>query len=259
MEYWETEMLKQKEGGKYDADLPLVMNVIARASSVKDKACLLSLLNRDAAKLFHHDSMICGYQVLSSSGSYAHNFLQHNYPAGYAEALAKNENRSDSPLFQKWRSTLEPVMFQLGRDDAQYSTEWVNVFRQYGLHNTIGHGILDVRGTFGSYFIFSRLPGEVGSRELFLLKLITPHLHLALMRTIMTDQKFGKPAAPEQEKNLSARQQEILHCINQGKTNKEIALLLSMTEKNVKYHVEQIFLKLGVRSRAQAVSKGLLL
>ena len=35
------------------------------------------------------------------------------------------------------------------------------------MRNTIGHGVLDLTGTFSSYFIFSRLPVEVGPREAF--------------------------------------------------------------------------------------------
>jgi DNA-binding CsgD family transcriptional regulator len=58
---------------------------------------------------------------------------------------------------------------------------------------------------------------------------------------------------------LSERQKEILHWINEGKTNWEIAKILDMTEKNVKYHIEQIFSKLNVTSRNKAVAKAMLL
>ena len=58
---------------------------------------------------------------------------------------------------------------------------------------------------------------------------------------------------------MSDRQKQILHWINEGKTNWEIAHILGMTEKNVKYHIEQIFAKLGVRTRAQAAAKAMLM
>jgi transcriptional regulator EpsA len=244
------------EEKEWDSDLPAVMKILARSNEVRTMDDLLNLINSEVADLLHHEAMVCGYHVISPGGNYVHNVLQHNYPTGYAEALTATEGRADSPLMQRWRATHEPVFFQSGRDDDKYPAEWVNIFKKYGLRNTIGHGILDVRGTFGSYFVFSRLPGKIGNREIFLLKLITPHLHLALMRTMATDQEFGELAVSNY-KELSGRQHEILRCINQGKTNKEIAKLLLITEKNVKYHVEQIFVKLGVRSRAQAVSKAI--
>ena len=239
-------------------DLPALMKILVQSSNVQDKDGLLALLNSDVADLLHHDIMVCGYQVLSPKGHYTQNVLQRNYPVGYAEALSLAEGKADSPLVQRWRLTQEPVYFQGGQDDEKYPSDWVEKFNEFGMRNIIGHGILDTCGTFGSYFVFARLPGEIGRREVLLMKLITPHLHLALMRAVAAEQKSANPAEPRRPK-LSERQREILRWINQGKTNKEIAQLLSITEKNVKYHVEQIFTKLEVRSRAQAVSKAMLI
>jgi transcriptional regulator EpsA len=255
---WKKEMGVTEQMKEWESDLPAVMKILALSNDVRDTVDLLSLLNSKVADLLKHDAMICGYQVLSSSGSYVHNILQHNYPVGYAESLATTDGRSDSPLIQLWRATHEPVVFQSGRDDEKYPAEWVKVFNAFNLRNIIGHGVLDVRGTFGSYFVFARIPGEVGEREKFFLKLITPHLHLALMRAMENGEQFKMLPEPGSVK-LSERQKEILRRINQGKTSREIAHLLSMTEKNVKYHIEQIFIKLGVRSRAQAISKAILL
>jgi len=43
--------------------------------------------------------------------------------------------------------------------------------------------------------------------------------------------------------------------MHEGKTNWEIATILELTEVNVKYHIDQIFAKLDVRSRVHAVAK----
>jgi transcriptional regulator EpsA len=242
---------------EWDTDLPLIIRIFAKADEVTNVDELLSLLKTEVMELLHHEAMVCGYHVLSAGGNYVHNVLQYNYPEGYVASLAATEGRADSPLMQRWRLTHEPVFFQSGRDEDAYPADWVDLLKKYGLHNIIGHGVLDVRGTFGSYFVFARLPGEIDQREILLLKLITPHLHLALMRTVASDQQLGELTHPDKV-TLSARQQEIMRWIYQGKTNKEIALLLSTTERNVNYHIEKIFTKLGVRSRAQAVSKAIL-
>ncbi len=246
------------DGRELYADLPAIMKILVQSNNVQNKDALLALLNSEVKDLLQHDSMVCGYHVPSPTGAYAQNILQHNYPAGYAEALSSTEGQADSPLIQRWHITREPVFFQSGRDDYIYPSDWVENFKKFGMQNIIGHGILDTRGTFGSYFVFARLPGDIGAREALLLKLITPHLHFALMRAVAAGHQFGKSTESGQ-RPLSARQQEILRWMNQGKTNKEIAQLLSMTEKNVKYHVEQIFTKLEVRSRPQAVSKAMLI
>lgn len=57
---------------------------------------------------------------------------------------------------------------------------------------------------------------------------------------------------------LSRRQTEIMDLIADGLTNGEIARTCYVTEKTVKNHVNQIFSKLGVRSRAEAVSEWLM-
>ena len=53
---------------------------------------------------------------------------------------------------------------------------------------------------------------------------------------------------------LTPREVEILGLIASGKTNKEIAALISTTEGTVKIHVTHIFRKLGVKDRTQATT-----
>ncbi|RIJ71277.1 DNA-binding response regulator [Nakamurella silvestris] len=52
---------------------------------------------------------------------------------------------------------------------------------------------------------------------------------------------------------LSAREREVLALIAGGRSNKEIATELYVTEATVKTHVNNIFAKAGLRDRAQAV------
>jgi transcriptional regulator EpsA len=248
------DVLKQAE--TLNVDLGALMKIIIRSTEVDDSDALLDLINSDVADILHHEAMVCGSGTSYSDGSYVHNVLHHNYPVGYFDALATKEGKANSPLIQRWRITLEPIVFQSGRDDENYPKDWVNTYKRHGLRNTVAHGVLDVRRKFGSYFIFSNLAGEVGEKEIFLLRLITPHLHFALMRALTDVQEFGRLAGSSQEP-ITDRQKEILQWMNQGKTNWEIAQILSMTENTVKYNIEQILAKLAVKNRAQAVSKSM--
>jgi len=54
---------------------------------------------------------------------------------------------------------------------------------------------------------------------------------------------------------LSSRELEILILISKGKSNKEIAQLLSISDGTVRVHASNIFSKLGCSDRAQAVSE----
>ena len=51
---------------------------------------------------------------------------------------------------------------------------------------------------------------------------------------------------------LSSREQEVLRLIAQGKSNQEIAAELNIIEGTVKFHINNIFSKLGVSDRTQA-------
>ena len=202
-----------------------------------------------------HEMMLCGIGGISHQGNHLRKILNFNYPLDYFEPLRDDEGRIDSPLMKRWRATLEPQLFQSGRDDAAYPDEWVRLFNKFDLRNTLAHGVLDVGGVFSSFFIFSRIPGFIGAEHAFILKLLTPHLHFALARVLTTVEEYHG-ALGKTRKALSERQREILHWLHEGKTNWEIAKILNLSELNVKYHVDQIFAKLEVRSRAQAVAKG---
>jgi DNA-binding CsgD family transcriptional regulator len=46
----------------------------------------------------------------------------------------------------------------------------------------------------------------------------------------------------------------ILNWVKNGKTNGEIAQIMGITERTIRFHVESIFSKLDVTSRSQAVA-----
>jgi len=60
------------------------------------------------------------------------------------------------------------------------------------------------------------------------------------------------PAPADPIDTLSPREREILECIAQGASNKEIARTLAIAEPTVKIHVQHILRKLGLSSRVQA-------
>jgi DNA-binding NarL/FixJ family response regulator len=63
-----------------------------------------------------------------------------------------------------------------------------------------------------------------------------------------------KPAAPSEAfPELTAREAEVLDLIAQGRSNKDIARLLYLSQKTVRNHVSNIFLKIQVADRAQAI------
>jgi DNA-binding NarL/FixJ family response regulator len=64
---------------------------------------------------------------------------------------------------------------------------------------------------------------------------------------------FHQQKSTENDSQLTDREQEVLICLVNGLSNKDIASSLFISDKTVKIHVSKIFKKLGVKSRSQAV------
>lgn len=63
-----------------------------------------------------------------------------------------------------------------------------------------------------------------------------------------------KPQSPA-PCSLSSREAQVLQWVSQGKTNKEIALILELSARTVQKHLEHIYQKMGVESRTGAAAK----
>ena len=84
-----------------------------------------------------------------------------------------------------------------------------------------------------------------------------------ILARVLAPQAQGKPEATTQiESTLTERELEVLQSAARGERNKEIAYKLGITERTVKAHLQSIYQKYGVDSRAAAVAvaaqKGLL-
>jgi DNA-binding CsgD family transcriptional regulator len=61
-----------------------------------------------------------------------------------------------------------------------------------------------------------------------------------------------------ENRNLSRREAQVALCCVEGLTNAEIGARLLVTEQTVKFHLRHIFIKFGVRRRAELISRLLL-
>jgi len=61
-----------------------------------------------------------------------------------------------------------------------------------------------------------------------------------------------------ENRNLSRREAQVALCCVEGLTNADIGLRLMVTEQTVKFHLRHIFIKFGVKRRAELISRLLL-
>ncbi len=64
----------------------------------------------------------------------------------------------------------------------------------------------------------------------------------------------GRQAAPDDSKDLTSRQKEVLVLVAQGLTYKEVGVALGLAEATVKYHMADILQRLHLNNRKQAVA-----
>ncbi|GBD29498.1 Transcriptional regulatory protein LiaR [bacterium HR32] len=64
----------------------------------------------------------------------------------------------------------------------------------------------------------------------------------------------GGPARSGAQESLTDREWDVLRCVSQGASNREIAALLRISENTVKYHLKNILAKLHLRNRAEVVA-----
>jgi LuxR family quorum-sensing system transcriptional regulator SolR len=104
-------------------------------------------------------------------------------------------------------------------------------------------------GRLGTLLQLEQLAGRFVSKHLFFVNMIIPYLHVHL-----THRPAGL-ASTGTRQSLTRKEREVLHWIVEGKTAWEVGRILSMSERTVKFHLGNIYSKLDVANRAQAVTK----
>lgn len=87
----------------------------------------------------------------------------------------------------------------------------------------------------------------IASRHLFIVGQVLPHVHEMLVHA-------QAPATGAQTR-LTGRELEVLRWVAAGKSNWEIGAILALSERTVKFHLSNVFAKLGAFNRAQALAK----
>lgn len=136
----------------------------------------------------------------------------------------------------------------------------------------VAHGITDERGGMDClYMALSRdCPAGAGSVEA--MGMLLPCIDAAFRQVaLLPMQREGRPGmavraelvegeladseggGAKNDEPLSRREQEIMRWVSVGKTNIEIARILEISPRTVRNHLQNVFRKLDVMNRAQAV------
>jgi len=118
------------------------------------------------------------------------------------------------------------------------------------------HGAQGLNGAPGTFFAFLRMPAALTPRRAYLLDLLLPYLHMAFLRALAHHNGHDR-RAPAVPSPITNRERQILRWVHEGKSNREIGEVLSISPLTVKNHVQSILKKLHAQNRAQAVGRAL--
>ncbi len=86
------------------------------------------------------------------------------------------------------------------------------------------------------------------ARHKKIIRFILPHILTGISRLNLISNQFL-------ESGLTTREQEVLQWIIKGKDNWTISKILEVSERTVKFHTSNIYKKIGVSSKAEAICK----
>jgi len=119
------------------------------------------------------------------------------------------------------------------------------------------HGTLVPGGRPGCAFVLLDAGAAPGKGTEYLLEMLVPYMSVAWIRSSANESRQGGEPSGERSP-LTVREAEILHWVQQGKSNAEIAARLHISALTVKNHVQNILRKLNVQNRAQAAARGIM-
>ena len=129
------------------------------------------------------------------------------------------------------------------------------------MRSVLVHGVRNERDDLDSLYValnpVSVKNGQSAEHFFSLIDPVIAQIDVAFRKVAAL--KFASTAAGKNGQrrpdNLSAREQEIVRWIAEGKTNTEIAAILSISSFTVKNHAQRIFRKLDATNRTEAVAK----
>lgn len=194
------------------------------------------------------DFFACIQSTFSASGIDGRfRLISTNYPAEWTGLYAAREYYRIDPIItegftnfgvQHWADTYR-----------KHPTDkvFLSTARDFGLRRGYTCTIKNLGGSRGALISLAGKELSGSRRTIYLLKLIAPHLYQAIERIVRTDKLNRLPA-------ISQRELEVLKWVTHGKTTWEISVILGVSERTVKFHVDNLVRKMDAASRTHAAA-----
>ncbi|OHX13763.1 LuxR family transcriptional regulator [Chromobacterium sphagni] len=178
--------------------------------------------------------------------------LNVSYPTEWLDQYMKENYAQHDPIM-RIHVGQGPVMWEERFNRAKGAEEkrFIAEANLNGMGSGVTFSAASERNNIGSILsLAGREPGR-NAALVAMLNCLTPHLHQAAIRIA------NLPPASPNNMPLSQREYDIFHWMSRGKTNWEIATILDISERTVKFHVANVIRKLNANNRTHAIVLGM--
>ncbi|MFQ5465430.1 MAG: LuxR C-terminal-related transcriptional regulator [Thermodesulfobacteriota bacterium] len=229
-------------------ELVEILDIIDSSARCKGKDGMMGILER-LSGLVSADYSICGIGQGTPRDIFGPPLIINgNYPVEWLTVYGGEELYKIDPLIHRNFGNPGPQIWE--ETYSMYSEDLSPTFltsKDFGLNHGISSGLYNNHNLTGSLISFSASTKNFGNHQKGILDAVTPHLHQALIRV-------HKLLRVRSDNPLSEREKEIMHWVKDGKTNWEISTILNISERTVKFHVQNIERKLDAVNKAHAVA-----
>lgn len=148
-----------------------------------------------------------------------------------------------APRAYHWREIYQHL-------SSEQDRSFIAAAQRFGLHDGITIGSADQTDTFVAFCAFASDQDLDAKHAVPLVQYLGSYILRALRRIAPPI----RPPGHHSTQNLSPRELTVLIWMTHGKTNREIGAMLGVSERTVRFHIGNIFAKLDVTSRSQAVA-----
>ena len=208
--------------------------------------------------LIPHEILICGIEDGSRQGMAMHRFSASRYfRQEQFDVIADPLNGMMPRLLAVAAGKRSTVIFCPCDNAKAVDDRLLALVAENELKNLAAQLVMGTRGKFEAFYGFSRLSVELDDRLSYLIELLMPHLHNAFLRVLSTEREAAGTNTQRAGRIVTPRQEEILNLIKSGKTNSEIAEVLSCSPWTIKNHIQAILRKLDSTTRTHAIARAM--
>lgn len=230
------------------AELTLVLETIHSSLACKNDSDLTRLVAR-IKDLVCADHGVCGIGVLSSGKLASIKKILHlDYPSQWMQLYASKELYKVDPIVRYNVKAEKSYLWEEATESYREKEDisFMRLASDFGLRYGLAAGFKEERVGLMSLFSFSGVGNHFGEHHKEILNTLVPHVHVAFERVCAIERK--------KTMDLSNREREVLAWVKEGKTNWEISMILSISERTVKFHVQNIEHKLNAVNKAHAIA-----